>query len=236
MATPFLDTTINPPDQEGYQYQPGKTFVEVMLEGGQPFMRKNYLGMVHYVTCKFSCTPPQYQRLMAFFRERIEGHTKIFRMNLLIDCPAILPYRCQITGDPPSLVANQGLLHVVQARLAVLPNPIKGFSLFLNNVTTPRIIDAGTSDYAGELDQFPVGRDIILTGTRQTVDGVDINLDSPFNSTTRTYTGYTLLAAPDAFTRTLTNAAVINPAWTALAATASKQYQTTFGSAVLVPL
>lgn len=236
MATPFLDVLINPPDQDGYQYQPGQTFVEIQLEGGQPLLRKNYLGMVHYVTCKFSCTPQQYQRLMGFFRERIESQSKIFRMNLLIDTPAILPYRCQITGSPPSLMNVQGLLHIVQAKLAVLPNPIKGFTLFLNNVSTPRIIDAGSADYAAELDQFPVGRDIILTGTRQTVDGVDINLDSPYDVASRSYTPYNILAAPSVSTRTLLNAAIINPAWTALHATASQQYQTLYGSAVLVPL
>lgn len=236
MATPFLDTFVNPPDQDGYGYNPGRSFVEVMLEGGQARMRRDVLGMVHYVTCKFSCNPQQYTHLMGFFRERIEGHTKIFRINLLIDVPAIVPYRAQITGDPPSLVSVQGLLHIVQARFAVLPNPIKGFSLFLNNSSTPIMVDAGTADYAGELDQFPVGRSVILTGTRQVVDGVEINLDSPYNSSSRLYTPYTMNTAPNAFTRTLLNAATINPGWTALAATIPQQYNPLSGAAILVPL
>jgi len=233
MASPVLDAFINPPDQDGYQYQPGKTFVEVELEGGLPFLRTVVLGKVHYVTCKFSCNPQQYQRLMAFFRERIEGHTKVFIMNLLIDTPAILPYRCQITGDPPALVSNQGQLHIVQAKLAVLPNPIKGFTIVLNNVSSPRVIDAGTVDYAGDLGQFPVGRSVILTGTKQVVGGVEINLDSPYDPATRLYTPYVIQSAPDAFTRTLLNAAIINPNWTLLS---GSSYNPISGSMVLVPL
>ena len=226
MASPILDATINPPDQEGYNYNPGKTYVEVQLEGGQPRIRKDVLGMVHIVQCTFSCNPLQYTRLMGFFRERIQSHTKIFVMNLLIDTPAILPYRCQITGDPPSLKQNYGQLHVVRATLAVLPNPIKSFTIILNNVSSARIIDAGTIDYPGNMSQFPVGREVILTGTSQIVNGALLNLDGR----------YTMDSAPDGTSRTLLNAATINPGWTALNAGPVQSYNPLGGAAVLVPL
>lgn len=222
MATPIIDSTINPPDQSGYQYKPGELIVRQQLEGGGPRLRRDQLGASFYVTCKYTCTQKQFVQLMGFFRERIQGYVRQFRANLMIDTPFVMPYLCTLQEEP-TFTENEGLSYTVTVKYDVIPNPIKSYTLFLNNVSSPRIIDAGTVDYSGELLEFPVGRTVKLVGTSDVVSGVTINLDGE----------YVILAAPDAFTRTLTNAAIINPNWTLLSGTS---YHPSAGAAVLLPL
>lgn len=222
MTTAIINSFINPPDQSQYNFKPGKTLVVEQLEGGHPRIRRDNLNASHYITCTYSCTPPQYTYLSGFFRERIQGFAQPFIAQLLIDIPYVLSYLCKLLEEP-ELVTQQGLLYVIQTKYAVIPNPIRSFTLLLNNSAGPIIVDAGSADYTGQLDDFIVGKTVSLRGTRQIVDGVDINLDGD----------YVMDSAPNAFTRHLLNAAVINPAWTALAGTTPKQYFPLSGAAVV---
>lgn len=224
MATPIIDSTINPPDQSGYQYKPGQMIVRQELEGGAPRLRRDQLGVCFYLNCRYTCTQQQFVQLMGFFRERIQGYVKQFRANLMIDTPYVLPYLCTLVEEP-QFVENEGLLYAISVKYDVIPNPIRSYTLILNNVSSPCIIDAGTIDYSGDLSEFPVGRTVKLVGTKDVVDGVTIDLDGE----------YVIAAAPDAVTRTLTNAAIINPAWTTLNSTVSQQYHPTGGAAILLP-
>lgn len=225
MATPIIDSTINPPDQSGYQYKPGETIIRQQLEGGAPRIRRDQLGAAFYITCRYTCTQQQFVQLMGFFRERIQSYTRQFRAYLMIDTPFVLPYLCTLQEEP-QFTENEGLLYAVSVKYDVIPNPIKSYTLILNNVSSPRIIDAGTADYSGDLSEFPTGRTVKLVGTRQLVSGVDINLDGEYNMDT----------APDSSSRTLQNAAIINPAWTTLNATSPQNYHPSGGAAILLPL
>jgi hypothetical protein len=220
MATAFIPADIPPPDQGSYQYKPGKSFIEVELDGGSPRLRRDKIGMCHYLTCKFSCTPPQYTRLMAFFRERLEDHTQQFRIPLKIDVAEVVSYRCQITGEPPFLAENQGLLHVVQASLKVFPNPILAASVQLKNAGTPQFVATGSTDAS----LFPVGRSVQIVSSAQTVTGVPIALDG----------FYTISGAPSATIREITVPAPMTAAWAALLGTVPQAYTLTNGGAVIL--
>lgn len=227
MTTPFFPTTVNPPDQDGYVYTPGKDFIETKLDGGASRVRRDVFGMVHTVKCCWSCTQDQYTQVMGFFRERVQSRSKLFRINLVIDVPTLVPYLARLTGTPNALTMVAGLLYKIEATLEVIPNPIKTFSLFLQDVTVAQIVDAGTADYTGDMSEFPVGRQVILTRTTGIVTGVSINLDGT----------YTIATAPNVFTRTLgASAPTINPAWTTLNGLAPQSYFPPAGAAVLVPL
>ena len=224
MTTAIINSFVNPPDQSSYNFKPGKTLVVAQLEGGHPRVRRDSLNAAHYVTCNYSCTPQQYTYLSGFFRERIQSFAQPFMAPLLIDIPYVVPYICRLLEEP-ELITQQGLLYVLQAKYAVTPNPIRSFSLLLNNSSGPIIVDAGTADYTGQLNDFIVGQTVRLLGTRQTVEGFDINLDGD----------YVMDSAPNTFTRHLLNAAIINPAWTTLAGTVAKQYFPLSGAAVVLP-
>lgn len=228
MATPVFPTTINPPDQQGYQYTPGKDFIETKLDGGSSRVRRDVLGMTHMVKCCWSCTPTQYTQIMGFFRERVQGRSKLFRINLLIDIPALVPYVARLIDTPNTLTYNEGLIYKVEATLEVTPNPIKSFSLFCQRVSDNRIVDAGTVDYTGEMNEFPLARTVMLYNCIGVVDGVPINLDG---------TGYLISTKPTTSSIDLgATAPTINPGWTALAATTTKAFFPAAGACILLPL
>ncbi len=226
MATPFFPSTILPPSQSGYGFTPGKDFIDTKLDGGASRVRRDVLGMVHNVKCCWECTPDQFTQIMGFFRERVQGRTKLFRINLVIDAPTLIPYVCRLVGTPNALTQNQGLLYKVEAELEVIPNPVKSFTMFCQSVSDDRVGDAGTGDYAGEMNEFIIGRDVKLYNCIATVDGVPINVDGT----------YTIATKPIAAVITLTNAPVINPSWTALRATATKIFFPVAGVCVQLPL
>jgi hypothetical protein len=220
MATAFMLSDINPPDQGGYQYKPGQTFIEVELDGGEPRLRRDKVGMCSYVTCRFSCTAEQYTRLMAFFRERLEDCTLQFRMGLKTDTSQVVTHKCQVTGEPPFLAETVGLLHVVQATLKVFPNPILAASVQLRNVTVPQFAATGSTNAS----RFPVGRDVLIVGSSQEVSGVPINLDG----------FYAISGASSSTVREITVPAPLAAAWAALASTPGQLYTLTNGGAVIL--
>ena len=222
MATPILPVGINPPDQVGYQYKPGQSFIEVELDGGAPRMRRDKVGMCHYVTCKFSCTEEQYTRLMAFFRESLEDCTLQFRMPLKIDTHHVISYKCQITGEPPSLVENAGLLHVVQAQLKVFPNPILAAAVQLQNITVPEFEAIGVQ----KATQFPVGRTVQIVGSSAVVSGIAVNLDG----------FYVISGAPSDTLRQITVPGPLAAAWATLATVPGQTTLLRGGAVVLMPL
>lgn len=222
MATVALDASINPPDQDSYQYTPGQQMLSVQLEGGGPRLRRDYINPNHTVTCNYSCTREQYLILMGFFRERAQQFSKPFQANLVIDVPVLIPYICRLVGEP-KLINVQGFLYTVQVTYSVNPNPMKSYTMFLNNVSSPRVIDAGSIDYPAEVNEFPAGRTVRITMSTGLVSGVSINLDGD----------YVILANLGGGAFTLTNAAVINPNWALLAGT---QYHPPNGAVVLLPV
>lgn len=226
MSTIIIDPTrVIPPNQAGYGHKPGKQIVVEQLEGGSPRTRRDQLGAADYVTCVWSCTPAQYQYLTGFFREMINGYADQFRVNLVLDVPFLVPYLCTLMEEP-ELSRIDGLLYEVSAKLSVLPNPIRSFSVRFNNATLPRFIDTGTTQYAGNLSEFPVGRSVQICGSRQLVNGVDINLDGVYGITT----------AVSVFIREMSGAAGVNPAWTTLNGTVAQETANGFGAVILLPL
>lgn len=226
MATIIIDDTrVIPPNQAAYGYKPGKQIVVEQLDGGAPRTRRDQLGAANYITCTWSCTPDQYQYLTGFFREMLNGYADYFRVKLVLDVPFLVPYVCQLLEEP-ELSQIEGLLYSVSAKLAVLPNPIRSFSVRFNNATLPRFIDTGTTQYAGNLSEFPIGRNVQICGSRQLVNGVDINLDGVYAVTT----------AVNVFTREMAGAAGVNAAWTTLNGTAAQETANGRGAVILLPL
>lgn len=223
MATPFLSYM---PVRDSYTFTPAYNVRETKLDGGPSRKRLDFLGGTHTITPTWILDKGNYTAFMAFFRERVQYGSRLFRMNLLSDFAFVMPHLCTPIGGLPKLAQQSGDAYFVSGAFEVVPNPTKTHSLFLNNVTSPRLIDAGTVDYAGELLEFPVGRSVLLTGTTYTDDGLTINLDGT----------YTIDSAPNDFTRLLLNAAVVNPDWTVLNTLIPQQYNPLLGAAVLVPL
>lgn len=215
------------PEQDGYSLRRGNDLVSIRLDGGPARLRKDSLGTPHEVTCTWLCNPVEYTVLTGFLRERVQSRSQFFRIPLLIDVPTAVNYLARVLDGPEELQSTRGESFVVRATLEVLPNPIRSFTLSLQSVSDDRIIDGGSSDYAGDLSEFPVGRDVLLTGCQGTVNGVDLDLDGT----------YTILGAPGAAIRTLQSAPVVNSDWTALRATALKimGVGTTGGAAILLP-
>lgn len=226
MATPIIDNTrVIPPNQSGYQYNPGKQIVVEQLEGGAPRTRRDQLGAAHYITCTWSCTPAQYQYLTGFFRELMNGYADQFRVPLVLDVPFLVPYLCQLLEEP-QLSSIEGLLYSVSAKLSVLHNPIRSFSVRFDNIALPRFVDSGTTQYAGDLSEFPTSRNVQICGSRQLVNGVDINLDGV----------YSVTGAPNVQTREMSGAAGVNAAWTTLNGTALQTTVVNNGAVILLPI
>jgi hypothetical protein len=222
MATPFL---LFSPLSPSYAFTPSDNMISVKLDGGRSRLRRDQLAGDGLIEANWILDRGEYTTFMGFFRERIQDCSRDFRCNLVLDVNASVPYVCRCISRP-KLTSQSGNAFYVSATLEVTPNPTRSFTLFLQNVATPQIVDAGTVDYIGDLTDFPTGRDVILTGTKDLVTGITINLDGQ----------YTLNTAPNTFTRTLLNAAIINPGWTTLNATAPQAYFPTSGAAILVPL
>lgn len=226
--TPLWPTSLLPlPEQDGYRIRRGNDLVSVRLDGGPARVRSDSLGTPHQVTCTWICTPAEYAYMTGWFRERTQGRTQFFRIPLLIDVPVSVNYLARVLEGPEELSRTRGQIFEVQATLEVIPNPIKSFTLSCQSVSDDRIIDGGSSDYASDMSEFPVGRQVLLTGCQGEVDDVELDLDGT----------YTLLGAPSAGIRTLQNAAVVNPDWTALNGTVTKIMSVgpTGGAAILLP-
>jgi hypothetical protein len=98
--------------------------------------------------------------------------------------------------------------------------------LGLQSVSDDRVISSsGGGTYTAEMNDFPVGRQVVLTGTTETVNGSPLNLDGT----------YTIASKPGAAIITLTNAPVVNPAWTTFRAGPTQLYFADNAACILVP-
>lgn len=227
MATPLFPSTILPPSQSGYSVKKPNEFVQVDLDGGESRTRRDKIGAPYIVQCQWELTPKQYTTLSGFFRDRLQSGTRIFRIPLKIDVPALVEYRARFLGEPEELAANEGLLHVVRATLEVIPNPIVSFNLSCQSVSDDRVIAGNNPDFNPNMDQFPIGRQVLLTGCEGTVSGVFLNVDGT----------YVIATKPSASIITLTNADAINSGWTTLNGTAAQILfpQENAGACILLP-
>jgi hypothetical protein len=203
-------------------------FAQVDLDGGEPRTRQDKIGAPYYVRCTWELTPSQYTTLSGFFRDRLQNRTRAFRIPLLIDVPKLVPYVARVVGEPEELTANMGLLHVVTVTLAVVPNPIVSFNLLLQSVSDDRVIAANNPDFNPNMDQFPIGRQVLLTGCDGIASGTAINLDGT----------YTIATKPSAAIITLTGAPAVNPGWTTLNGTVAQIMAPTdnAGACILLPV
>lgn len=223
MATPLL--TLDPVS-DGYSYSPENNIVVTKLDGGPSRRRRDFINNTCTVNAQWVLDQGQYTLLMGFFRERVQFGSKQFRMNLVSDVNVLCPHLCFTGGQMPQLTQQRGNAFWVSCTLEVTPNPTKSFSLFLQNVAVPQMVDAGTVDYSGDLSAFPTTRSVLLTGTSATVSGTPINLDGT----------YTIATAPNIGTRTFgAGAAVINPQWTVLNGLGPQAYFPATGAAILLP-
>lgn len=228
MATPLFPSTVIPPNQQSYRVQKPTQFVQTELEGGASRTRQDRIGEPYRVDCTWSCTPKQYVTISGFFRDRIQNGTRVFRIPLLIDVPALVNYRARLLGKAEELSSNQGLLHTVSATLEVLPNPMVSFNLNCQSVSDDRVIAANNPDFNPTImDQIPIGRQVLLTGCEGIVNSTFINLDGT----------YTVATRPSSAIITLTGAPAINPGWTTLRATVAQILQPTenAGACILLP-
>lgn len=212
MTTPLFPSTLPLPEQDGYSIRRGNDLVSVRLGGGPARVRRDSLGTPHEVTCTWMCDVSEYTYLIGWFRERVQARSAFFRIPLLIDAPVAVNHLARVLDGPEELASTRGHSFVVRATLEVMPNPIKSFTLSCQSVSDDRVIDGGSSDYAADMSEFPVGRQVLLLGCQGTVNGVDLDLDGT----------YTLAGAPSAGIRTLTNAPSVNADWTALRGTVNQ--------------
>lgn len=228
MTTPLFPSFLPAPEQDGYGVDRGTESVSIQLDGGPARVRQDSLGMPSEVRVSWTVDETEYAALIGFFRERVQKRTRFFRIPLIIDTPSLVNYLARVIGKPERLASTKGLTFEVQATLEVLPNPIRSYSLSLQSVSDDRVIDGGSSDYAGDLSEFPIGRQVLLTGCQGVVDGVSLDLDGT----------YTINGAPTVGIITLASAPVVNADWTALRATTSKIMAPTFakGACILLPL
>lgn len=208
MATPLFPTTIIPPSQQGYSVKKPREFVQTDLDGGESRTRRDKINAPYIVNCVWQLTSRQYVTLSGFFRDRLQSGTRVFRIPLLIDVPKLVLYRAHFLGEPEELAETEGLLQTVRATLEVMPNPIVSFNMVCQSVSDDRVIAGNNPDFNTNMDQFPIGRQVLLTGCDGTPNGTLINLDGT----------YTILSKPSAAIITLTGAPAVNAGWTTLRA------------------
>jgi hypothetical protein len=220
-------TFLPGPEQDGYRLQRGRETISIRLDGGRSRKRRDIVGACHIAQCTWLCDHDEYTALTGFFRERLQSRSAEFLLPLLIDTAVTVNHRCTILDEPEELASTRGRMHTVRATLEVIPNPMRGFSIICQNVADGRVVDASTSDYAGDMSEFPVGRDVLLTGCRGLSNGVALDLDGE----------YTIGSKPNAFSITLTNPAAVNADWTTLNGTASQALFPTNnqGACILLP-
>jgi hypothetical protein len=214
MTTPEWPSALPTPLQDGYGLRRGVESLSIRLRGGASRVRRDIVGASHVATCTFLCFDGEYSALIGWFRERVQSRTALFRLPLLVDTPVPVNHLCRVLDEPEELADTRGGAHTVRVTLELLPNPMRSFSLLLQNVSDTRVSDTGSSDYAGDMGEFPIGRDVMLLGC------------SGFAASTTTFIDldgtYEIASKPSASAIVLLNAAVVNPGWTTLAGTASQ--------------
>lgn len=227
MATPLFPSTIIPPSQAGYRVKKPTEFIQVELEGGEARTRRDKIGATYTVDCQWELTSKQYTALTGFFRDRLQSGVRIFRIPLLIDVPVLVNYRARLLGEAEELGQTEGLLQVVRAKLEVIPNPIVSFNLFLQSVSDDRVVATNNPDFNPNMDQFPIGRQVLLTACEGTASGTFINLDGT----------YTIASKPNSATITLQNASSVNAGWTTLNGTVAQGFfaDQNAGACILLP-
>lgn len=216
------------PEQDGYRLRRGSESVTTRLDGGASRVRRDILGASHEATCTFMLTDEEYTSFEGLFREQLASRTSLFRIPLLIDTPTPVNHLVRVLDDPEELASTRGLTYVVQVRFEVIPNPMKSYSLVLENFGDPLVDDAGAPlGDNGDMGEFPVGRDVLLLGCRGVVDGVTISLDGT----------YEIASKPTAAQLELADAATVNAGWTTLGGTASRILLPTNrrGACILLP-
>jgi len=165
--------------------------------------------------------------LEGFFRERLLQGTRPFRLNMLTEVAFVMPHVCICAEDQPELIQQEGDSYRVRTVLEVTPNPTKSYGLSIQSDADDRVI-AGDADgtVTAEMNEFPIGRQIVLTGTQQSlVTGAVINLDGT----------YTINAKPTVAAIGLANATTVTTDWTVLNGTTPDIYFPVFGACILVP-
>lgn len=227
MATPILAYS---PVRDSYTLTPAYNTIEVRLAGGKSRKRLNFLGGVHTVTPTWILNKSDYTVFMGFFRERVQQGSRQFRCQLLTDIGFVMDHVCTVSGGLPRLSQQSGDAYFVSATLEVTPNPCKSFSvMFQNAAGVGRVLDLGSADYAGDVSEFPVGRSVVITGTRQTQAGwagVFINVDGV----------YQIQTISSSFTFDLLTPALVNTAWTTLGTLSPTNTVQGIGACILLPL
>lgn len=230
MATPILAYM---PVRDSYTFDPAYNTIEVRLSGGKSRKRLDFLGGVHMVTPTWILNKTDYTKFMGFFRERIQQGSREFLAPLLTDIAFVMNHRCQLMGGMPKLIQQSGDAYFVTATLEITPNPCKSFSLKLQNTglgpTTGRVLDLGSVDYAGDTSEFPVGRNVVITGSRSSAStwgGVVVDLDGT----------YQISAIASSLSFDLLTPATVNPGWTTLGSLTPTNPDVGTGACILVPV
>lgn len=225
MATDLL--TIEP-QRDGYSFTPARDFISIALDGGQSRMRRDKINASQQINATWILRLGQYNYLMGFFREATFNGTVPFRVPLLSDAGIVLPHICLCPDGIPRLVQQSGDAYFVQGVLEVFPNPIRSYGLALQSAGTPVVIDHGIGVFQGDINEFPVGRDVVLTNTHGFINTtVAIHLDG-------TYEIDSIISDQ---VLELVNPAAVNAQWTTLAAGPQTGYTPTDrqGAMILLP-
>lgn len=217
------------PVRDSYTLTPAYNIVEARLDGGKSRRRRDTIGGIHVITPTWILDKTQYTNFMAFFRERLQDGSRQFRCQLLSEQAFVMPHLVTLLGAMPKLTQQAGDAYFVSAVLEVTPNPCRSFSvMFQNAAGVFRVLDMGSPDFAGNIAEFPVGRDVVITGSRTTQPtwgGVTIDLDGT----------YEIDSHSSSFTFDLLDADLVNPDWTVLFSLTPTNTPEGVGACILVP-
>lgn len=227
MPTPLL--TISP-TSTNFRYTPANNVVATKLEGGASRRRLDIVGGAHIVDCTWVLNKGEYTHLMGFFREQVLQGTTPFRMNMITDVAFVMPHVCICAQDQPRLVQQSGDAYWVETTLEVTPNPTASFAISLDTLPDYTVgVGVGTSNF----NNFPVGRDVQLTGTRGliTVGGAVV----PPDTLVDVDAVYEIQSKPTATSLVLVDAEIIKPDWLLILASAFTRHQPIYGACILIP-
>jgi hypothetical protein len=117
-----------PPDANGYKAVPGNAVVSVDLDGGDPRVRGDKVGIVSTVDVQWTVGTDDFDYLMAFFRtgagaNGVPGCLPFFVDLVGIDSSQSQTYTAKFVPGTFGLKSQSGLTYIVGAQLWVFPNP-----------------------------------------------------------------------------------------------------------------
>jgi hypothetical protein len=218
------------PVRDSYTMIPAYNTVETRLDGGKSRKRRDFLGGVHVITPTWILKGTEYTDFMGFFREGLYDGSISFVGTFLSDVGVTCFHQCTCMGGMPKLSSQSGDTFFVSATLEVTPNPARSFGVqFLNVGGQGRVKDLGNFITTGDMSEFPIGRNVLISQSRQTQGtwgGTFVDLQGV----------YQIQSKPAIDTIQLLSAATVNTDWTVLGTLTPATTTRGVGVCVLLPI